>query len=125
MRKIILILGALLTSCIMLSTVTALPQTNSKPVMDYIQEIEERSNSITEGFLDASIPDQNGIIDLIKQLVLLIIQFVLNLIDIIRDLIGLVSLIEYLINLITVLFNAVMNLIEAILNLFNPSITVS
>ena len=125
MKKIILILGALLTSCIMLSTVTALPQTNSKPVMDCIQEMEERSNIIDEGLLDVSIPDQNGIIDLIKQIVTLIIQFILNLINIVRDLIGLVSLIEYLINLITVLFNAVMNLIEVILNLFNPSITVS
>ena len=109
----------------MLSTVTALPQTNSKPVMDYIQKIEERSNIVAEGLLDTSIPNQNGIIDLIKQLILLIIQFVLNLIDIIQDLIGLVSLIEYLINLITVLFNVVMALIEVILNLFNPSITVS
>ena len=124
MRKILLILGAFLSSCIMVSAVTAIPQTNSNPVMEYIQEIEESRNFITEGVSDATIPDPSGILDLIKQVILLIIQFVLDLIEIVRDLIGIVSLIEYLITLITVLIVVIMELIEIILNFFNPSTTV-
>ena len=125
MKRTSLILGAFLSSCIMISVVTAVPQTNSKPVMDVIKEIEERTNIVNEKVLDV-VPDPNGIIiDLIKQLISLIIQFILNLIDMVMDLIGIVNLIEYLIYLIGVLIAAIMALIDAILNLFNPQIAIS
>ena len=118
MKKMMIILGACITSLMIISTVTALPQTNSTPIMNTLTDIEEQKTKLNN--IDI---EPGGIIDLIKQLVLLIIQFVLSLIQIIRDLIGLVSLIEYLINLINVLITAIFDLIETILNLFNPSLT--
>jgi hypothetical protein len=111
----------------MMSVVTAVPQSNSKPIMQYIQKIEENRNTLNEKTLENSLLDPNpkGILDLIRQLILLIIQFILKLIEIVRDLFGIISLIQYLINLIVILINAIFNLIEAILNLFNPNSNIS
>jgi phage-related protein len=122
MNRVKIYFGVCLTVCIMMSVVTAVPQSNSKPVIEYIQKIEESRTTINEKTLEKSLldPIPNGILDLIRQLISLIIQFILKLIEIIRDLIGIVSLIEYLINLIMVLITAIFNLIEAILNLFTP-----
>jgi len=121
-----MVLGAIFTVCIMMSVVTAVPQTQSDPVMDVIERIEELEQTMDETRADIAAldPEPGGIIDLLKQLINLIIQAVLNLIDIIRSLIGLVALIEYLIELVMVFIDAIMALIEMILNLFNPSLTV-
>jgi len=127
MNKLKLYIGVCLTVCIMMSVVTAVPQSNSKPVMQYIQKIEESRTTIHEKIFEKSLldPNSNGILDLIRQLILLIIQFILKLIEIVRDLFGIVSLIQYLINLIVILITAIFNLIEAILNLFNPNANIS
>jgi hypothetical protein len=127
MKRALLILEAVFSVCIMMSVVTAVPQTNSSPVMDAVHEIERSRTEVDEKIAAYSSLDvqPNGIIDLLKQLIWMIIQAVLDLIDIIRNLIGLVALIEYLINLVMILVEAVMALIEFIMDLFNPSVQVA
>ncbi len=127
MKKILLNIGVFCTVFAIMSVVTAVPQTNSAPAMTVIHEIEENRDLFEEKMAESSYidPQLTGIIDLIRQLILMIINFVLNLIEIIRDLINLVGLIEYLIELVLVFIAAVFSLIEAIFDLFNPGINLA
>jgi len=120
-------MGAIFTACIMMSVVTAVPQSNSEPVMNVIHEVEEGKLFIDEKVSEISSldPQSGGLIDFLKKLVWMIIQAILDLIDIIKNLIGLVALIEYLIELVMVLVDAVIALIELIMNIFNPSASIS
>jgi phage-related protein len=123
MEKILLVAGALLSAFLMVSVVTAVPQSHSTTVMNVIEDIEQERNILQDrlsniGVLD---PQFGGIIDLLKQLIWLIIQAILDLIEIVRNLIGLVALIDYLIQLVMILVEAIMALIEIIMNIFNPS----
>ena len=125
MKKINVIAGALLSVFLMVSVVTAVPQSHSTTVMNVIQDIEQERNILQDRLSNIYVldPQFGGIIDLIKQLILLIIQAILDLIDIVRNLIGLVALIDYLIQLFMTLVEAIMALIEIIMNIFNPSYT--
>lgn len=125
MKKMLVVVGALFSVFLMVSVVTAVPQSHSSTVMNVISDIEQERNILQEklfavGVLD---PQFGGIIDLLKQLIWLIIQAILDLIDIVRNLIGLVALIDYLIQLVMILVEAIMALIEIIMNIFNPSYT--
>jgi len=123
MKKILVVAGALLSVFLMVSVVTAVPQSQSSTVMNTVKEIELERNILQERLskIGALNPEFGGIIDLLKQLIWLIIQAILDLIDIVRNLIGLVALIDYLIQLIMILVEAIMALIEIIMNIFNPS----
>ncbi|MDG6229647.1 MAG: hypothetical protein QCH96_06750 [Candidatus Thermoplasmatota archaeon] len=125
MKKILLVAGALLSAFLMVSVVTAVPQSHSTTAMNVIEDIEQERIILQDrlsniGVLD---PQFGGIIDLLKQLIWLIIQAILDLIEIVRNLIGLVALIDYLIQLVMILVEAIMALIEIIMNIFNPSHT--
>lgn len=122
MKRILLSIGVFFIACVMMSVVTAIPQTNSTPAMTLVHEIEKSREQVEEKMVDSPFfgPQPTGIIDLLRQLILMIINFVLNLIEIIRDLINLVGLIEYLIDLVLVFISAIISLIQAIFDLFTP-----
>lgn len=124
MKKVVLIGGSLFLACLMTSVVTAVPQANSIPAMNLIDDIERCREHLNEPMMKGSVHNllSKGIIDLIRQIILLIINFVLKLIQIVRDLLNLVNLVEYLINLIVTLITAIFNLIQAIINLFTPGV---
>jgi hypothetical protein len=126
MRKGLLGFGVIGTICMLFLVVTAVPTVNSSPIMQAINEIEKSEEKFNEQLMEKSFSglQTTGIIDFLKQLLLLIIQAILNLIDIVRQLIGLVALVEYLIEIILVLVDAVVSLINTILDLFNPNATV-
>ena len=121
MRKIFLLIGAIFTALLMISTVTAVPQVNSDPLMDKINEIEENKRMIDEK-LAAINPDieTGGLIDLLIQIIQWIIALVQQIIDFILDIFGLVELIEYMIGLIVTLFELIMSLIDFIIDIFTP-----
>lgn len=125
MRKEIVGLGAIVTILSLILVVTAVPTVNSSPIMEAINEMEKSEEKFNEQLIEKSFLglETTGIIDLLKQLLLLIIQAILNLIDIVRQLIGLVALVEYVIELILVLVDAVVSLINTIFDLFNPNNT--
>lgn len=124
MKRIHMIIGVFFIVCIMMSVVTAVPQKQSEPVMNVINDIEayERAADETNEGISTLEPQPGGLIDFLKQLVMLIIQMILKLIDIIRNLIGLVALIDYLIDLIMTLIEVIVALIERIMDLLNPGL---
>ena len=122
MKKYFIELGAIFISLLLITTVTAVPQTHSKPVMDLIDTIENKIDNM--GFENykniLNNVQSGGIIDLLIQLVILIIQFIMELVGFISNVISLVTLIQNLIDAVTTLFQLIQDLIEIISNIFNP-----
>lgn len=122
MKRFILSLGAVFIVLLMVSTVTAVPQVNSNPLIIKINEIEENKKIINEKFADIIIDvETGGLIDILRQIIEWLIDFVQQIIDLILDIFGLVDLIEYLIGLIASLFELIMSLINFIIDIFNPN----
>jgi phage-related protein len=123
MKKYFMGLGVFLISLLLISTVTAVPQTHSKPAMNLINSIEDKKNIIDFKSLNDILNniESGGIIDLLIQLITLIIQFVMEIISIIQNVISLVNLVQNLIDAFTTLFQLIQDLIEIITNIFNPS----
>jgi len=123
MKKYFMVIEAIFISLLLVSTVTAVPQAHSNPVMNLINDIEENKSIIDYNLFKNIINNvqSGGIIDLIIQLITLIIQFILEIIDVIQNIIGLVNLIQNLIDAFTTLFQLIQDLIEIIRNIFNPS----
>ena len=122
MKKYCIELGAIAVALLMMSTATAVSQTNSKIVMDIVNEVEQNKDilegKLTEIFLDNIKLD--GIINLLIQLIILIIKLVLKIIEIVQGIMRLVNLIQNLIAALTTLFQLVQSLIELIQEIFNP-----
>jgi len=120
MKKYFIFMGTIFITLLLLSTVTAVPQTQSNSVMEIIKDnkniIEHESLKNIIGNVESG-----GIIDLIIQLITLIVQFILELISIIQNIMGLVNLVQSLIDAFTTLFQLIQDLIELIGNIFNPS----
>ena len=127
MKKYFFEIGAILIVLLLMSTVTAVPQTQSKPAMDIINDIEDKINLIESNALTNIINnvESGGIIELLIQLITVIIQFIIELIGIIQNIIGLVNLIETLIAAFTTLFQLIQDLIELIRSIFNPEQLIS
>ena len=122
MKRIFLLLGTVLTAMLMISTVTAVPNVNSNPLMDKINEIEETKKMIDDKLDNINFEvTTTGIIDILIQIIRLIISFVQQLISLILDIFGLIELIEYLISLIVTLIELIMALVNYIIDLFTPN----
>ncbi|MCK5301145.1 MAG: hypothetical protein KAJ21_04510 [Thermoplasmatales archaeon] len=127
MKKYFIEIGAILIALLLMSTVTAVPQTQSKPAMEIINDIEDKINLIESNALTNIINnvETGGIIELLIQLITVIIQFIIELIGIIQNIIGLVNLIDTLIAAFTTLFQLIQDLIELIRSIFNPEQLIS
>ena len=127
MKKYFFEIGAILIVLLLMSTVTAVPQTQSKPAMDIINDIEDKINLIESNEISNIINnvETGGIIELLIQLITVIIQFIIELIGIIQNIIGLVNLIDTLIAAFTTLFQLIQDLIELIRSIFNPEQLIS
>lgn len=124
MKKYFIEIMAFFIALLMMSTVTAVPQTQSTSVMDIVDKLEENENYINE-FLKSNLIDRfklDGLIELLIQLILLIIEFVTQIISIVQNIIGLVNLIQNLIDAISTLFQLIQQLIELIQDIINPQI---
>ena len=84
MKKYFFEIGAILIALLLMSTVTAVPQTQSKPAMEIINDIEDKINLIESNALANIINnvETGGIIELLIQLITVIIQFIIELIGI-------------------------------------------
>ena len=121
MKKIFFSIGTIFTILLMISTVTAVPQVNSNPLMDKINEIEEYERIIDEKLATINPDVENGgLIDLLIQIIQWLIALVQQIINFILDIFGLVELIEYLKGLIVALFELIMSLINFIIDIFTP-----
>jgi len=122
MKKCYIELGAIFVALMMMSTVTAVQQTNSESVINIVNKVEQNRNilkaEITRNYLDNI--KIGGIIDLLIQLITLIIQLVLKAVEIVQNVIGLVNMIQNLIDAFTTLFQLIQDLIDLVNNIFNP-----
>ncbi len=116
MKKGVLIIGALFVTLLMISTVTAVPTTQSKPVMDII----DNANQQVEKFKTIGEQLPQGIFDLIWQLLLSIINLVIKLIEVVNTLMSIVQLVQVLINALQSLFQIIQDFIDLISDLLNP-----
>lgn len=123
MKQKYVLLGAFFTFILLVSTVTALPYTNSQPVMETIEEIEEYRVMDTFDVQINEFLQSKGIFEWIVQILLAILHLIQELIQLVLDLLQIVNLIEMIISAITQLINAVFQLIESIMDLISPDMT--
>jgi len=117
MKKNLILLGAIAVILLMVSTVTAVPQAHSTPLMKTVSEIEQK-RAILE---DISFNIQpGGIIDIIIALIQFLIDLITGMIQFITNLLQIGNLILALIDAITALISIITQFIEWILDLFNP-----
>ncbi|RLF41435.1 MAG: hypothetical protein DRN12_03260 [Thermoplasmata archaeon] len=111
MKKIMLTIGALAVSLLMISTATAVPNTQSTPVMNAVNNLEK-----TEKILYSKIGDiqPTGFIDFLIQLIILLIKLVMTIVTIIQSVLGIVNLIKNIIAAIQSLVNLIQQLIDLI-----------
>ncbi len=125
MKKTIIVIGAFLISLLLVSTVTAVPQTQSKPSMDIIEKIEHKK-SVTETLqnkIDSITSFQKtGLIDWIVQLLTAILNLIQALIQFVMDLFNIVNLINAIISAINQLINLIVQFINAIIAIFTPDV---
>jgi len=128
MKKSLILLGAIAVVLLMLSTVTAVPQVHSTPVMNIVNEVEQKKtliNGKTGAFSDKMVDklvniQPGGIITWLINLITSMINFIKNIINFISSIIQLAELIISLIDLITALYEMIMQFIEWIRGIFNP-----
>jgi hypothetical protein len=128
MKKYCILFGAVAISTLIISSVSAVPQTHSRPIMEIVNEIE-KNRAVLEDKYSISIEDAKtsllkimplGIIDTIIKLISLIINLIYGIVNFLLTIMQLGSLIVLLINAITVLIDTVTQFIEWLTNLFNP-----
>ena len=128
MKKSLVILVAISIVLLMISTVTAVPQVHSKPMMEIVNEVEQKktlingkigifSDKIVDKFVNA---EPRGIISWLISLITALIEFITNLISFISTVVQLAELIISLINLITTFYETIMQFIEWLQGIFNP-----
>ncbi len=123
MKKNILVIGVVFTSLLMISTVTAVPQTHSKPAMNTIEQIEERRSLVETLEHKMSLGNDfqaNGIIDWLIQLLSTILDFIQTLIAFVLELFQIVNLVNAIISAINQLIDLITQLIQAINDIITP-----
>jgi phage-related protein len=125
MKKSIIVLGAIAIVSLMISTATAVPQVHSEPVMNIVNDVEQKKTFFyekIEGFSEKIALDvgHKGIIDTIIAIIQFIINLIMEIIQFIADLMQLGNLILALIDAITALISIITQFIEWIMGILNP-----
>ena len=128
MKKSIIVLAAIAVALLMASTVTAVPQVHSTPVMKVVNEVEQKKTlfeweiEIFSGKIAGKSVnvETGGIIDTIIALIQFLIDLILGIIQFITNLMQLGNLILALIDAITALISIITQFIEWIMGILNP-----
>ena len=128
MKKCFIVLGTFATILLVVSTVTALPQVHSGPMMKAVNDIEERriflekkSEVCSEDLVKISYNAQpKGIIDTIIAILKFLINLLNSIIQFILNIMILGNLILALIDAITALIDVITQFIEWLNDFFNP-----
>lgn len=123
MNRLLIGVGVFGIVFLMVSSATAVPQTQSKPLMSHIEKIEAVQASADVDIELLEDLGTKGLFDFLIALINLLIQFVYDLIQIVQKITSLVSLIQSLIEAVLLLFSYISQLIELILSIFNPQQT--
>ena len=120
MRKGIISIGAILVTLLMISTVTAVPTSQSKTVNDIIDRVDQQRERFDK--LSDYVP--TGIFELIWQLILALFNLIMKIIEVVNTVLAIVQLFQALINGIQLLFQMIQDFIDLINELFNPEVSV-
>ena len=128
MKKNLIVFGAIAVVLLMVSTVTAVPQAHSTPMMEIVNEMEQKktlNNGKIVAFSDKIVNklakvEPGGIITWLINLITSLIEFIMTLISFVNSIVQLAELIVSLIDLITALYEVIMQFIEWIQGIFNP-----
>ena len=115
MKKGVISIGVFFVAILMISTATAVPTTNSKPVMDIVNTIEKQEQKLE--LLDV-LPQ--GIFDTIWELLLALFNLIMKIIEVVNTVIAIVQLVQALINGIQMVLQMIQDVITLIKNLMNP-----
>lgn len=119
MRKGIISIGAILVTLLMISTVTAVPTSQSKPVIDIIDRVEQQR----ERFDTLSDQLPTGIFEIIWQLILALFNLIMKIIDVVNTVLTIIQLFQALINGIQILLQMIQDFIDLLNDLFNPELS--
>jgi len=121
MKKTLIMLSSLAVVFLMVSTVTAVPQSSSNPLMNAIDKMEGAEQELTEATLESASDGPSGVLGKIIDLIKLLIDLIMNLITIVQSILSIVALIQAVFNAIKL----VMDLIQQIMDLIqDPSATI-
>jgi len=123
MKKSYVIMGAIAIVLLMVSTVTAVPQAHSKPIMEIVNEVEQKKTIINGkigAISDIIDVEPAGIITWLINLITSLLEFIRKIINFISSIIELAELIVTLIDLITTFYETIMQFIEWIQGILNP-----
>jgi len=123
MKKSLVVMGAIAIVLLMVSTVTAVPQAHSKPIMKIVNEVEQKKTIINGkigAFSDIIDVEPAGIITWLINLITSLLEFIRKIINFISSIIELAELIVTLIDLITTFYETIMQFIEWIQGILNP-----
>ena len=128
MKKSLIVLGAIAVVLLMVSTVTAVPQVHSTPMMEIVNEVEQKKTLINGkiGAFSDKIVDKlvnvelGGIIEIIIAILLFLIQLLNSIIQFILTIMQIGNLILALIDAITTLIDLITQFIEWIQAILNP-----
>ncbi len=111
-------LGAVAVVFLLVSTGTAIPQTQSTPVMQAVQHLEKTNEAIDDVTSENIVNIQTlGLIDFLIQLIRLIIELLMNIVTIIQGILSIVSIVQTIFSAIQL----VIQLIQQIIDLFTPN----
>ena len=128
MKKSLIVLGAIAVVLLMVSTATAVPQVHSTPMMEIVNEVEQKRAILegefgvcTEKLEDISFNVQpRGIIDTIIAIILFLIQILNSIIQFIMNIMQIGNIILALIDAIMALIDVITQFIEWIQGILNP-----
>ena len=124
MKKTMIILGAVFISLLLISSATAVPQTHSKPAMNMIEKIEQKT-TVVEALKQKSNtldPEGKNCIDWIIQLLRSILNVIYQLIQLVLDLFQIIQILEAIIAAIYQLVDLIIQFINTIIDLFTPDV---
>jgi len=130
MKKTFLI-GVFIIPLLLISNVTAIPQTSSDPLMKIINEIEHNKNYLNDKYEISinNIKDISygiipaGLIDFLIQLFTFIINLINFIINIVQTINTIINLITMLTNTLIIFMETIDQLIEWLRNLNNPELS--
>ena len=127
MKKCVITLGAIAITLLMMSTVTAVPQTHSTSMMDKVNELEDKKAFIEEIFSENIIENfsLSGIIDILIQLITILIQIIITIVGVVSSISAIIELIQGLLNAIPALLELINQLLDLIGQIFNTDPTVA
>ena len=115
MKKTFIMLGTLSVVFLMVSIATAVPQTQSRPVMEAIQSLEDAEQKLDNTTLHELLnPQSTGFFDKLFEFIKLLIQLIMNIATIVQSVLSIIALIKAIFSAIQL----VMQLIQQIIELF-------